>query len=120
MNPDEFINAAIETGSGNGIETLDADQRLVYLVSEAEVYCDMEGIDGFVDRYSPERMEEAAAAFAEIGAAEIAMGMRAIAADTTRDGQLLGRVNELISRRTGYDYDAIRKAIGQRLAKRSP
>ena len=54
MDPYEFINTAIETGSRNGIGALDADQRFVYIVSEAEVYCDMEGISGFLDRYFPQ------------------------------------------------------------------
>jgi len=72
MDADEFISTAIETGSHNGIGALHADQRLVYLVSEAEVYCDMEGIPSFLDNYFPEWMEETAAAFDEIGGAEIA------------------------------------------------
>jgi hypothetical protein len=37
-------------------------------------------------------MEETAAAFAELGAAEIAAGLRAIATDTIRDDKLLSRV----------------------------
>ena len=39
----------------------------------------MEGIDAFLGRYFPQWMEETAAAFAELGAAEIATGLRAIA-----------------------------------------
>ena len=119
MDPDEFINTAIEIGSHNGIEALDADQRLVYLVSEAEVYCDMEGINGFLHRYFPQRIEETAAAFAELGAAEIAAGLREIAVNTIRDDQLLERTNELITRRAGYDYEAIRQAVKKRLAMRT-
>jgi hypothetical protein len=118
MAPDEFINIAIEAGEHNGIETLDADQRLVYLVSEAEVYCDMEGIPSFLDRYFPQWAEETAAAFAEIGAADIAVGLREIAANTIRDDQLIDRINELISGRAGYDYETIRRAVEKRLAAR--
>jgi hypothetical protein len=119
-NPDAFINTAIEVGSRDGIGALDADQRLIYLISEAEVLCDMEGIDAFLDGYFPQWMEETAAAFAEVGATEIAVGLRAIAADTVRDESLLGRVNKLITSRAGYDYETIRKAVERRLAKRSP
>src|SRR5437867_12952518 len=36
-DPGAFINTAIEVGSRDGIGALDADQRLVYLISEAEV-----------------------------------------------------------------------------------
>jgi hypothetical protein len=124
-DPDAFINTALEVGSralreGRGIGALDADQRLVYLISEAEVLCDMEGIDSFLDRYFPQWMEETAAAFAEVGAAEIAVALRAIDADTTRDDPLLDRANDLITSRTGYGYEAIRQAVERRLAKRSP
>jgi hypothetical protein len=116
---DSFIGTAIEVGSRDGIGALDADQRLVFLISEAEVLCDMEGIDAFLDRYFPQWMEETAAAFAELAAAEIAVGLRGIAADKVRNDSVLGRVNELIASRAGYDYETIRKAVEQRLAKRS-
>jgi len=118
-NPDAFINTAIEVGSRDGIDALDPDQRLIYLISEAEVLCDMEGIDSFLDRYFPKWIEETAAAFAEVGAAEIAVGLRAITADTTRDHPLLDRVNDLITDRAGYDYETIRRAVEQRIAKHS-
>jgi len=124
-DPDAFINMALEAGSRalrdrRGIGALDADQRLVYLISEAEVLCDMEGIDSFLDRYFPQWMEETAAAFAEVGAAEIAVALRAIDADTIRDDTLLDRANDLITSRTGYGYVAIRQAVERRLAKQSP
>jgi hypothetical protein len=75
-----FIDTAIEVGFRDGIGALDADQRLVYLISEAEVLCDIDGIDNFLDLYFPRWKEETAAAFTEVGAAEIAMGSRAITA----------------------------------------
>jgi hypothetical protein len=90
---DAFINTAIEVGSRDGIGALDADQRLIYLISEAGVLCDMEGIDSFLDRYFPQWMEETACAFAEVGAAEIAVALRAIDADTIRDE--LGRSGDV-------------------------
>ena len=80
----------------------------------------MEGIDSFLDRYFPRWMEETAAAFAEVGAAEIAVALRAIYSDTIRDDPLLDRANDLITSRTGYDYEAIRQAVERRLAKQSP
>jgi hypothetical protein len=133
-DPDAFIKTAIEMGeravrealaSGlpavRGIGALDADQRLVYLIAEAEALCDMEGIDAFLNYYFPDWMEETAAAFAEVGAAEIAGALRgAIDADTIRDDRLLDRANELITGRAGYDYETIRQAVERRLAKRSP
>jgi hypothetical protein len=80
----------------------------------------MEGIDSFLDRYFPQWMEETAAASAEVGAAEIAVALRAIDADTIRDDTLLDRANDLITSRTGYDCEAIRQAVERRIAKRSP
>jgi hypothetical protein len=93
---------------GRGIGALDADQRLVYLISEPEVLCDMEGIDAFLGRYFPKWMEEASAAFAEVGATGIAVAL------------LRDRANNLITSRAGYNYEAIRQAVERRLAKRSP
>jgi hypothetical protein len=97
MNPDAFIGTAIEVASRNGIGALDANQRLVYLISEAEVLCDMEGIDAFLGRYFPKWMEEASAAFAELGATRIAVALRAITADTISDNVLRDRANNLIT-----------------------
>jgi hypothetical protein len=114
-DPDEFIDKAVKTGSRNGIEALDADQRFVYLVSEAEVYCDMQGINGFLDRYSPQWIEETAAAFAELGASEIATTFRTIAANAMWDDQLLEHITTLIVSRSGYDYDTVRRAIKTRI-----
>ena len=119
-DPGAFVDTAIEVGSRDGIGALDADQRLVYLISEAEVLCDINGIVNFLDLYFPQWKEETAAAFAEVGAAEIAIGLRAITAETLRDDPLLDRVNDLIRGRAGYDYETIRKVVGERLAKRSP
>jgi hypothetical protein len=119
IDPDDFINIAIEAGERDGIEALDADQRLVFLISEAEVLCDKDGIDSFLDRYRPHWMGETAVAFAQVGAAEIASGLGAITVQTARDDPLLDRINDLISSRAGYDHDAIRKVIAQRLTRRS-
>jgi len=119
MDPDVFIDAALDAGRSNGIDALDADQRLVYLISQAEILSDMEGVDTFLGSYFPRWIEETAAAFADIGAAAIAAGFRAIAAGGTKDDPLLDRVNELITSRAGYDYESIRKVVERRLATRS-
>jgi hypothetical protein len=50
VGPDAFINAAIEAGVRNGVEALDANERLIFLISEAEAHCDEDGIDSFLDR----------------------------------------------------------------------
>jgi hypothetical protein len=118
VDPDVFIRGAIEAGARAGVEALDPDQRLVFLISEVEVLCDMEGIDTFLDRYRPRWMAETATAFAAIGATQIAAALGAITLDTPPDDPLLDRANELIVNRAGYDYEAIRRAIEGRLAGR--
>jgi len=118
MSPDQFINEALDLGSHNGVASLDPDQRMVFLISEAEVDCDMNGIDTFLHRYGPDWLSETTAAFEAIGATDIAAGLRAIDPETQRDDPLLDKVNGLITSRTGYDFDAIRRVIEIRLTRR--
>jgi hypothetical protein len=119
LDADDFITTAIRRGVGNGVAALDPDQRLVFLISEAEVDCDMNGIPAFLDHYRPLWMAETADAFAAVGAIEIAKCLRAVTPDTQDEDPLLDRVNELITKRSGYDYEAIRREIVRRLAERS-
>jgi hypothetical protein len=119
VDADAFITTALRLGKRNGVAALDTDQRLVYLISEAEVDCDINGIDTFLDHYGPSWMAEAAAAFAAVGATEIASALRVITPDTQREDPLLDRANDLITKRSGYDYEAIRQEIKRRLAKRA-
>jgi hypothetical protein len=115
MTTDDFITDAINRGQTEGIESLDAIQRIVFLISEAEVDCDMNGIDTFLNRYSPKWIPETAAAFEAIGATEIAMEMQNAHLDNfcTSDVKL-NRLNEMITARIGYDYEAIRRPIEER------
>jgi hypothetical protein len=115
MSPDSFITLAIEAGARDGVASLDADQRLVFLVSEAEILCDMEGIDSFIDRYGSEWLMESAVAFEMIGASEIAFGLSHIGPDTATDDPILERLNTMITGRVGYDYEAILRAVEFRL-----
>ncbi|HSI34751.1 MAG TPA: hypothetical protein VK986_14280 [Tepidisphaeraceae bacterium] len=120
MTADEFIDAAIDKGQSGGAASLDADQRLVYLIAEAEASCDMDGIDTLLDHYPLADLEECASAFDEIGASEVAAALRKVlAALPAREEALLDKADSLIKDRTGYDYDAIRAAVGRRLARRS-
>src|SRR5262245_55862169 len=120
MTPDKFIDAAIAIGSRDGLARLDQDQRFVFLVSEAEVLCDMEGIDSLIQHYGPGEILECAKAFETIGAVEIAEGLKSIAVSLPNlDDALLERVNDLITRRSGYDYDAISRAVQLCLSRRT-
>jgi hypothetical protein len=70
---------------------------MVFLVSEAEVLCDMEGIDAFIDKYGVPGLYEAAAA-SDVGASAIADGLRNLAvAVPTPSEHLLNTVNGLIT-----------------------
>jgi hypothetical protein len=78
VTADKFINAAIDKGQSSGLAGLHPDERLVYLISEAEVSCDINGIDTLLDSYPPTDLDECASAFAEIGASEIAAALREV------------------------------------------
>jgi hypothetical protein len=118
VTADEFINVAIDKGQSGGLASLGPDERLVYLVSEAEVYCDKDGVDSLLDRYSSAELHECASAFAEIGATEIAAALRAVVSILPeREESALRRADRVIKDRVGYDYEAIRAAVGRRLTK---
>ena len=115
MTSDEFINHAIVCGERNGLNSLDRDQRLVYLIALAEADCDINGIDTFLDRYAADWIAEAADAFETVGASEIANEMRIAPLDALFTGDpRLTRLNDLISDRVGYNYDAIKRVVEER------
>jgi hypothetical protein len=118
LTPDEFIDRAIAAGERLGVAALDTNQRLVYLIAEAESLSDMEGVDSFLKRYTPKYLHEAAAAFEAVGAAEIARELLAVPQDASVGDPRLDRLNALITSRAGYDFDAVRGAVAERLAKR--
>jgi hypothetical protein len=118
MSTDEFIDAAIKAGQSRGVGPLEATQRLVYLIAEAEADCDMNGIDAFLGHYAPAWLGETAAAFEAVGAAEIADSLRGIAVGHPPSEAALYRANELITGRVGYSYEAIRAAVEARLTSR--
>jgi hypothetical protein len=119
MTPEAFIDEAIAAGERLGVAGLDLDQRLVYLIAEAECLSDMEGIDSFLDKYAPAWLAEAAVAFEAVGAAEIAAELRAVPSDAAVGDPRLDRLNELVTARAGYDFEAIRHVVTQRLTSRS-
>jgi hypothetical protein len=107
----DSIESVLKRGAENGIDSLTASERKVWLISEAEVLCDMEGFDSFLDRYES-LLPEAADAFAAAGATQIADSLRAIYAQLpARSDELLDRANALVTARTGYDYDAVSRLV---------
>lgn len=113
---DRLIEAAIDRGSRDGVAALGPAERIVYLVSEAEVYCDMEGIESFLEIYHPEWTAACADAFEAVGATEIAAGFRRLASGAEDDG-VTERLNDLITSRSGYRYEAIRDAVVSRISE---
>ena len=111
MDTDAFINDAITLGSRRGLDSLTSNQRVVFLISEAEALCDMEGIDTFLDRYEPEWIAETASAFEYIGAMQIALAFRELTTLPSNREATLDRLNTMITNRTGYNYDSIATAI---------
>ena len=115
MTSDDFINGAIDLGQSNGVASLDPDQRMVFLIAEAEADCDINGIDTFLSRYGPDWISETAAAFDAVGATEIAAEMRVAPLHALFTGdKRLDRLNELITARAGYNYEAIQRVVEER------
>ena len=107
----DSIDLILKRGAEGGIDSLSRSERKVWLISEAEVLCDMEGIDSFLDRYES-LLPETADAFAEAGATQIADSLRAIHAQLpSRLDELLDRASALVTARTGYDYDSVARLV---------
>ena len=119
MTPDEFINDSIERGALDGLADLNRDRSWIFLISEAEAYCDMEGIDSFIDKYGAAGVLQCAEAFRIIGASDIADGLISVSGSLPDVSEiLLSDVNSLITERAGYDYEAIRR-VAQDILTRS-
>ena len=114
MSPGDFINHAIGTGEALGIEALDDIQRMIWLVAEAEAWCDMGTIDTFLDRYAARWLEDTRLAFEAFGATEIAECF-ALLPSAPDDEAELDRLCSLISSRRGYSFESIVREVGRRL-----
>jgi hypothetical protein len=120
MTADDFIDAAIEHGQAAGLAALGADERFVFLIAEAESCCDIDGLDALLDRYAADDLADCVAAFAEVGATDIAAALGQVVSKLpNRDQWSLGVADTLIKARAGYDYAALRAAVHRRLARRS-
>ena len=115
MNAEEYIDIAIRRGERLGLNSLAPLERKVFLISEAEVLCDMEGIDSLINRYGINELEECAEAFQSVGANEIATKLKAsIRPESLSDG-LLNELGSLISSRAGYSYESILQYVKERI-----
>jgi hypothetical protein len=116
LDPDRFIDEAIEVGGKRGLAALGDLAGRVFLISEAEVLCDLEGIDSFLDQYGSAGLSQLCAAFDTIGAESIAASCRVVLESMPRPNEpALDRLNSLISDRAGYDYGSLRSMVAREL-----
>ena len=106
MNSDSFIEQAIRAGDELGLTELSPIQQVVYAISEAEVWCDMEGIDTLIDKYGANSLILFAHAYSAIGAGKIAKKLNALHEQPASES-LRYRANRLITERSGYTYGDI-------------
>ncbi len=107
----ETISSILDRGARGGLGSLRGAERKVWLISEAEALCDLEGIDSFLDRYG-DSLLEAADGFAEAGATRIAGILRAIHSHLpARPAALLDLANDLVTERAGYDEDSVLRLL---------
>ena len=111
-DPAAAIDRAIARGVAEGLWGLEPEERLAYVISEAEICCDMNGIDSFVDAYGARGVDALADAYHVVGATDLAAILREIyAALPEAPDHLLSSVNALITSRAGYSYDDIARAV---------
>lgn len=111
-DPAPDIERAIARGEAEGLWNLSLEDRFVYVISEAEVRCDINGIDSFLDAHGPRGVDALASAYAAVGATDLAAVLREISASLPDASEhLLARANELITARSGYSYDDIARAF---------
>jgi len=112
LDPDRFIDEAIDEGRKSGLAALGNLAGLVFVISEAEVSCDMDGIDSFIDQYGSTGLSQLCAAFHAIGAESIAVSCRTVLESMPNPSEPdLDRLNSLISERAGYDYESLRGMV---------
>jgi hypothetical protein len=111
MDSEAAIRTAVELGERHGIASLAGAQKLVFAISEAEVYCDKDGIDGLIHRYGAPAMRTFAEAFEAVGATEIATTLLALTNDGPIPDALLARANTLITDRRGYAYENLQTLV---------
>jgi len=110
MDPEEFINTSIEKGTRVGLSLLSPLEQKIFVISELEIVCDMEGIDSFIAKFGNSGLKLAATAFHDIGADSIATLMHQLALQPT-DNLLATSVNNLVTTRTGYDYEMLERYV---------
>lgn len=108
MSVDAFIADAIDRGAKHGLSSLAPLAQVVFAVTEAEVYCDMEGIDSLFEKYGYSSSALFADAFRAIGASKVGAAFFDVAqSDPPISELLLDELNDLVRERCGYGYENI-------------
>ena len=108
MDVDQFIKQAIDRGDARGPWELSIAERLVYLISEAEIRCDMTGFESFTELYGERGVKALADAYRDVGAIELAGVLEALLPLFPEPAEeLLLPAYELICSRAGYSYESI-------------
>jgi len=82
-------------------------QRAVFLISEAEVCCDMgSGLEAIAREHGVDAIRECSKAFLSIGATKIGKSLSRLSARDLQTDRV-EKVEEMISERSGYDYSDI-------------
>ena len=116
VTPAEFIDRAIDRGQSVGPDALTTLERMVFLISEVEVYCTKDGIDSFIERYGKRGLVDAARAFSGVGASKVSACLVKLAqAHPEAPEALLERANSLVTGHVGWGYEAIHEAVAARL-----
>jgi len=113
MDSDSAIRDAVELGERHGLASLTGVQKLVFAISEAEVSCDKDGIDGLIHRYGRPTMRTFAEAFEAVGATEIASALIGLTTNGPIPEALLARANTLITDRRGYAYENLQALVSR-------
>jgi hypothetical protein len=96
--------------SSNKPSPPDKLETLIFIVSEAEVCCDKDGVDSIVRPHRVPGLEQLAHAYRTIGADVLASACGAVlSAMPSPSDALLDRLNNMVCERLGYDYDSLRR-----------
>jgi hypothetical protein len=114
-----FANAIQEKGLGGH-----PIRRAIFLVSELETLCDMEGVDSFLSRYADAQdLRLLAGLLRSAGAAPLAAALSRAADSLPNPSEpLLDEINLLVTSRSGYDFESLASAVrsAMRQAKGDP
>lgn len=117
MTADEVIDAAIAHGEKVGLDGLTGLERSLFLISEVEAECAINGIESFAERRGRAGLLEAAHAFRLIGADELADALVACAERPDDSFGQFERVNTCVNDHVGWDYDAIRRMVARQVSR---